>query len=221
MLYSLGTHPVIVSPKPPRASARPSRSEQAAARREEILEAALQLFSEQGFAATTTKEIAQRAGIREGLLYHYFPSKLGILHAVVTRRHTFVGDALASIDGAESRPAREVIRAIGDGLIAVLGADLAFARVIMGEGQVNAEVHAGFCEMVERVSGHIAKYLDKRIEAGELRADLATKEAATGLLGGLLMFFLLHQRDDAETWQKGAKKYARAWVDAWYRGARA
>jgi len=40
-----------------------------------ILEAALQLFSKRGFAATTTKQISRRAGIAEGTLFNYFRTK--------------------------------------------------------------------------------------------------------------------------------------------------
>jgi len=130
--------------------------------------------------ATTTKQIAEQAGIREGLLYHYFPSKLGILNAVVTRRHTFVGEMFASIEGAEGRPAGEVMRSVGDTLIQTFGREVELARIILGEAQVNADVHGVFREMIESVAGRLAKYLEQRIQAGELRADLSPQAAATG-----------------------------------------
>ncbi len=41
----------------------------------EILKAALELFTEKGIHATTTKEIARRAGVSEGALYRHFNSK--------------------------------------------------------------------------------------------------------------------------------------------------
>lgn len=207
--------------KAPTATSPKSRSEQAAFRREQILDAALHLFAEQGFAATTTKQIAEQAGIREGLLYHYFPSKLGILNAVVTRRHTFVGEMLSSVEGAEGLPAGDVMRSVGDMLIQTFGREVELARIILGEAQVNAEVHAAFREMIDSVTGRLARYLERRIQAGELRADLSPHAAATGLLGGLMMFFLVHQRDDKDAWQKNARKFARTWIDTWYRGARA
>ncbi len=45
------------------------------ATRQKILESALGLFREKGFAAATMREIATRAGIASGLAYYYFPSK--------------------------------------------------------------------------------------------------------------------------------------------------
>lgn len=46
---------------------------------EKLLAAALELFSEQGFDATTTRAIAQRAGLNEALIQRYFGGKEGLL----------------------------------------------------------------------------------------------------------------------------------------------
>ena len=53
------------------------------ARPHELLEAALALFVEKGFAATRTEEVAQRAGVSKGTLYLYYPSKEELLKAVI------------------------------------------------------------------------------------------------------------------------------------------
>src|SRR5258708_26493212 len=44
-------------------------------RRKTIVAAAVPLFARKGFAGTTTKELAEVAGISEGLLFRHFPSK--------------------------------------------------------------------------------------------------------------------------------------------------
>ena len=53
------------------------------ARPEEILDAALALFTEKGFSATRMLDVAQQAGISKGTLYLYFESKEAIFIAVV------------------------------------------------------------------------------------------------------------------------------------------
>ena len=53
------------------------------ARPQELLQAALELFVEKGFAATRTEEVAQRAGVSKGTLYLYYPSKEELFKAVV------------------------------------------------------------------------------------------------------------------------------------------
>ena len=53
------------------------------ARPGELLEAALTLFVEKGFAATRVEEVAQLAGVSKGTLFLYFPSKDELFKAVV------------------------------------------------------------------------------------------------------------------------------------------
>ena len=67
------------------------RSEEGQAKRErrkearpgELLDAALDLFVEKGFAATRAEEVAVRAGVSKGTLFLYFPSKEELFKAVV------------------------------------------------------------------------------------------------------------------------------------------
>jgi AcrR family transcriptional regulator len=58
---------------PPRAPGRRARNKDATKKR--IVMAALALFQAKGFDETTTKEIAKKAGIAEGTVFNYFPTK--------------------------------------------------------------------------------------------------------------------------------------------------
>lgn len=53
------------------------------ARPGELLDAALDLFVEKGFAATRSEEVAARAGVSKGTLFLYFPTKEELFKAVV------------------------------------------------------------------------------------------------------------------------------------------
>jgi len=59
-------------------------------RRQLILEAALSVFAEQGFEAATNKEIAERAGVNQGLIYFYFESKADMFFAAFEHHARFV-----------------------------------------------------------------------------------------------------------------------------------
>jgi AcrR family transcriptional regulator len=59
----------------------PRRIEQAQATRRAILDAALELFTRQGFAATSIREVAERARVSEQTVYNGFGDKVGLLHA--------------------------------------------------------------------------------------------------------------------------------------------
>ncbi|UCV22691.1 TetR/AcrR family transcriptional regulator [Ferribacterium limneticum] len=63
----------IPTPRKRRKEARPS----------ELLEAALHLFVEKGFAATRLEDVAARAGVSKGTLYLYFENKNALFKAVV------------------------------------------------------------------------------------------------------------------------------------------
>jgi len=52
-------------------------------RPQELLDAALTLFVEKGFAATRSEEVAHAAGVSKGTLYLYYPSKEELFKAVV------------------------------------------------------------------------------------------------------------------------------------------
>lgn len=64
----------------------PARRRLKEARPQQLLDAALTLFVEKGFAATRAEEVAQRAGVSKGTLYLYYPSKEELLKAVI-REH--------------------------------------------------------------------------------------------------------------------------------------
>ena len=71
------------SPEPTTATSHQRRK---AERPQELLDAALSLFVEKGFAATRTDEVAARAGVSKGTLYLYYASKEELLKAVIAQR---------------------------------------------------------------------------------------------------------------------------------------
>jgi AcrR family transcriptional regulator len=77
----------------------------AEARPDEVLDAALELFTQKGFAATRVDDIAARAGISKGAVYLYFSSKEAILEGLVRRAVLPIADhALGMINHYEGDP---------------------------------------------------------------------------------------------------------------------
>ncbi|MFF2179309.1 TetR/AcrR family transcriptional regulator [Lysinibacillus sp. NPDC058147] len=54
------------------------------------MEASLELFTKKGYTATTTKEIALKSGVAEGLIFYYFKDKNGLLNYLI-REFSFIG----------------------------------------------------------------------------------------------------------------------------------
>src|SRR3954469_18119150 len=61
----------------------PTQAERTASTRTRLLDAALDVLTEQGYAATTTVEVAKRAGVSRGAQLHHFPTKAELLAAAV------------------------------------------------------------------------------------------------------------------------------------------
>ncbi|HSW07364.1 TetR/AcrR family transcriptional regulator [Aquabacterium sp.] len=82
------------------------------ARPQELLDAALELFVEKGFAATRAEEVAVRAGVSKGTLYLYFQSKEDLLRAVITHNLSErIAEGAAQV-AAFSGSASELLRVV-------------------------------------------------------------------------------------------------------------
>lgn len=91
----------------------PPRQRRKNARPHELLEAALNLFVEKGFAATSAEAVAQRAGVSKGTLYLYYPSKEELLKAVIAHylsaRIAATAEEVRQIDGPMAPVLREML----------------------------------------------------------------------------------------------------------------
>ena len=76
---------------------QPSGGQPGASTRERILDVALDLFTDQGFDATSMREIAERLDISKPAIYYHFASKEEILMALHMRLHEFGKAALARL----------------------------------------------------------------------------------------------------------------------------
>jgi AcrR family transcriptional regulator len=75
--------------------------------REEVLDAAGELFTTRGYAATSTREVAEAVGIRQASLYHHFRTKDDILEALLSGT---VARPLAACTGLEELPLTADVR---------------------------------------------------------------------------------------------------------------
>lgn len=78
------------------------RERQKEERREAILDAAVTLFDQLGYSATTVEQIAARAGVSAPTVFNYFGSKQDILYALAVR-----ADTLALNEALEELPAMD------------------------------------------------------------------------------------------------------------------
>lgn len=77
-------------------------------KKERIIEAALELFADEGFKSTSTSRVAKKAAVSEGLIFRHFENKHGLLQAIIK-----VGEEKAKLlfgDIVFETEPREVIR---------------------------------------------------------------------------------------------------------------
>src|SRR4051794_3045420 len=103
----------------PRTSNPPGRREaEARATREALIDAALELFTERGYAEVGTEEIVAQAKVTRGALYHHFTDKRDLFRAVFERVE---GDLMQRI-GATMRSADDPYELMVSGMRAFLDA---------------------------------------------------------------------------------------------------
>ena len=114
------------------------RTRQGPHTRSQILDASLRLISERGFARTTVRDIAQRAGITDAAIYYHFQSKREILEALVEERGFVAGLQQLERLSAEL-PLQETLLWMANGAINIMDENRDFLRLIFLEGLAGDE----------------------------------------------------------------------------------
>lgn len=127
----------------------------AAERREQVLEAALPVFARNGYAGTSTEEVAAAAGISQPYLFRLFATKRELFVELVRRGFEKVGDAfVGAADGLEGE---EALHAMGEVYMGMLGdRDLLLMQLHAYAGsddpEIRAAAHGAFGRLWEVVS---------------------------------------------------------------------
>ncbi|HTO54320.1 MAG TPA: TetR/AcrR family transcriptional regulator [Myxococcota bacterium] len=167
------------------------REEYAEARREQILEAALKVFSNGGFAETTMDQVALVVGVSKASLYNYFHTKDALLSELV-QRFSLLPELGELMEGIRELPAARGIPALVQQIWPRLRARRELARVLVREVQSFPDRARAYSEKI-RMPAHraLADYLEARMARGELAAR--DPIASAHCLFGMLWSFLLSQ----------------------------
>jgi AcrR family transcriptional regulator len=156
-------------------SARPrrgkDRASQSAARRDAILQAALEEFSAGGFAATRLEDVARRAGVAKGTIYLHFEDKEALFQEIVRSMLTPLVGNLESLRNTDA-PFRMIAEQIVNLFVSeVLETDRKnIIRLMIAEGPrfpKIAEFH--YREVVSRVMAAMQAILQRAAERGEIQ----------------------------------------------------
>jgi AcrR family transcriptional regulator len=173
----------VAAPRRPRGRPRKTLAERDEGnRRRELIRAAARLFHRKGFAATSTRDIAAKAGMQSGSPFYHFKSKSALLHAVMEEGLRSAGQQQAralqalGADGtstaavAPDAALRALIRAHFDIL---LGPGSDFVPVMLYESRsLTPRQRADIAKLQREYEAHWMPVLQALRETGRLRTDV-------------------------------------------------
>lgn len=180
----------------------------AIAKRQIIVDAAIDIIAEQGFQRTTIKQIAARAGVADGTIYNYFKNKDAILMAIMER----LSEAeMREIDFAEAQ--KVDFEQFVTGYVAHRMEEVAVAhnilKIVVPETITNAELGSQVYDQLYAPGFAVAEnYFQHLMETGELaEADpvVMARLFASPLLG-LLLLRLMGDQHVVENWETYAEE---------------
>lgn len=123
-------------------------------RRQQIIDAARQLYEEQGLARTSVKDISERCGVARSLFYHYFPDKQAVTSAVID---DFITDYLESVQlWDEARTPGDIEQAL-DGVVKVLRVGV-FEHSSFRQALDTRENASLYLDFINRVADRMATF---------------------------------------------------------------
>jgi AcrR family transcriptional regulator len=142
-------------------------------RREELLDAALQVFSLEGYSGASMAQVAGIVGISVAGLLHHFPSKISLLMGVLQRR-----DEVNQVIADEVRAEKSLsgllgsLRAINRSNATAPGVVRAFT-ILNAESLVDSQpAWAWFQERYQGIYGRLYTQFADLVDAGEVRRDV-------------------------------------------------
>lgn len=185
------------------------------ARPGELLDAALTLFVEKGFAATRVEEVAALAGVSKGTLFLYFPSKEDLFKALV--RHTISGrftewnEELKHFSGSSAELVRYCMHSWWEriGMTKASG----ISKLVMSEAGMFPDI-AAFYQQEVIGPGHdlLKRVLQRGVDSGEFR-PMALEYAVYSLIAPMI-FLLMWQHSLAACCPASQQIDPQAFIDS-------
>lgn len=146
-------------------------------RRDKILKAAISLFSQGGFAGTTTRRIARKAGISEALLFRHFPNKERLYDAILERKMEENNPRILG-DLPTDRGPEPLLRALAQRLVRTHEDDPSFLRLFLFSALEDHKLNdLFFKKRTMAVAGFLVDYFRKAMDAGVLKKSDPETEA--------------------------------------------
>lgn len=164
---------------PKRAYDSPTRRQKAEDTRARVVQAAHDLFFEKGYAASTLKEIADRAGVSEPTIYAVFSSKRQLLLSVFQAGRTGEPESTGGADGptAARFHSPPTAQSIAHEVRRTREGGAPVARIIQAAGDADPELAELWQEIQDERHDRMAELAEMLRSAGLLRKQLDLDQA--------------------------------------------
>ena len=150
--------------------------------RQRLIEAAAQVFAEEGYARATTRALAAAAGVNEVTLFRHFGNKESLFAAVTEQ---YAGPAVTTaLEAQLSGDYHRDLLTVGNQLLQMLLERKEVLRMMLCEASHFPEVQAVMVQNPRQIRRMLARYLQQQIERGQVRPlhPEATAQAFAGML---------------------------------------
>jgi TetR/AcrR family fatty acid metabolism transcriptional regulator len=166
----------------------------AAARRDQILDAAAAVFAERGFHVTTIKDIAKAAAIADGTIYNYFANKTALMIGILERLQRTLQPDPADLPPPDA-DLRTALRIFLSYPLKALHADhFALFRVVMSEIMVNDDLRTAYRARILTPTLELAQPYFRQLAAQHkldaARADMLLRSASALVFGFVIQSIL-------------------------------
>ncbi|MCA8922831.1 MAG: TetR/AcrR family transcriptional regulator [Planctomycetes bacterium] len=162
-----------------------SKEEKVEQRREEIVQAAYEVFAERGYHSSGIAQIAERLGIGHGTFYRYFQNKLDIFAHVIDRAMTQIAEIVVAEDpdGSDTLEAyRAQVERISDRLFELFRRDAALPQLLFVEALgIDEQISSKVQLALDLAVHYTERYLQNGQAKGFLRPDLDTAVVAQAI----------------------------------------
>ena len=149
--------------------------------RQQIMDAAVDLFACQGYAATPIREIADRVGVNPAMIHYYFGSKQALLHAALEQSLLPLAEAISTMKLNHRAPVNDIVSLLLGAFSKRPNLPVLMTREVLLPGGVLKD---HFTEkFAPRLGGALPHLLRGEQDEGRLREDLDPRLAAQILLG--------------------------------------
>jgi len=156
-----------------------------------IIKAAIELFSKQGYAATSTREIAQKAGVAEGSIFKLFPTKKDLIlwitkHIINTALFPLISSGIKELMEKTFNSREDFLSAFFENRLELIQEGAPLFKILIQEIPFQPEIRAMLLEQFKKMPLDI---IAKKLIAAETHSDFNESDIISIIMTCLTGFF--------------------------------